>query len=95
MFNAPRRGAAARHRPLRRRAAAPAESADWFELLPRTAVQPDTPHRFRVAAEAKRPATHARLDIYPDGGIARLRILGSLTQSGTDALTARWSGTPA
>ncbi|SUA79964.1 allantoicase [Nocardia otitidiscaviarum] len=73
----------------------PADSADWFELLPRTAVQPDTPHRFRVAAEAKRPATHARLDIYPDGGVARLRILGSLTQAGTDALTARWSGTPA
>lgn len=47
---------------------------DWFELLPRTDLHPDTRHRFPLAAE--RPADHVRLDIYPDGGMARLRLLG-------------------
>ncbi|MFE3703170.1 hypothetical protein ACFXO7_35500 [Nocardia tengchongensis] len=45
----------------------------------------------RLGAESRRPATHARVDIYPDGGIARLRILGSLTAAGEDTLTTRWS----
>ncbi|NNH75745.1 allantoicase [Nocardia uniformis] len=67
-----------------------ADSGDWFELLPKTQVQPDTPHRIRLAAHATRPTTHVRLDIYPDGGIARLRIHGSLTAAGTSALESRW-----
>ncbi|WP_067691329.1 allantoicase [Nocardia jejuensis] len=62
----------------------------WFELFPRTTVQPDTPHRFRIAPEAARPATHVRLDIYPDGGIARLRILGTLTPASEQSLNSRW-----
>jgi allantoicase len=46
----------------------------WFGILPRTRLQPDTRHRFVVAT--RQPATHVRLDIYPDGGMARLRLLG-------------------
>jgi allantoicase len=45
-------------------------------LLPRTRLQPDTPHRFVVPAEVAKPVTQVRLDIYPDGGMARLRLLG-------------------
>jgi allantoicase len=45
------------------------------ELLPRTRLQPDTRHRFLVDAEVT--ATHVRMDVYPDGGMARLRLLGS------------------
>ncbi|MEV0898617.1 allantoicase [Actinoplanes sp. NPDC049802] len=45
-----------------------------FELLPRTALRPDTPHRFPLAEAPE--ATHVRLDIHPDGGMARLRLLG-------------------
>ncbi len=56
------------------------ESADgtdgWFELVPRTRLQPDAVHRFLLPAP--RPATHVRLDVFPDGGIARLRLHGSL-----------------
>ncbi|WP_051970033.1 allantoicase [Kitasatospora azatica] len=48
----------------------------WFELVGRTELQPDALHRF-VPTDA-RPATHARLDVFPDGGIARLRLHGSL-----------------
>jgi allantoicase len=44
------------------------------QLLPRTRLQPDTRHRFLV--EQRTVATHVRLDIYPDGGMARLRLHG-------------------
>ncbi|MFI6866830.1 allantoicase [Nocardia sp. NPDC050406] len=68
------------------------EDPAWFEVLSRTSVQPDTPHRIRLSATAKRATTHIRLDIYPDGGIARLRLLGTLTPTGTQAVTDRWFG---
>jgi allantoicase len=48
----------------------------WTTLLPRTALQADARHGFDVSGG---PATHARLAIYPDGGIARLRLLGTVT----------------
>lgn len=48
----------------------------WTELIPRTRVQPDTRHQFPVSAAE--PVTHVRLDVFPDGGLARLRILGEL-----------------
>jgi allantoicase len=51
-----------------------ADQREWFELLPRTPLHPDTRHRFPLAVD--RPAAHVRLDIYPDGGMARLRLLG-------------------
>ena len=47
---------------------------EWTELLPRVALRPDTPHRFRLAGGPE--VTHVRLDIFPDGGMARLRLLG-------------------
>jgi len=50
--------------------------ADWRELLPRTRLQPDTRHRFPIATDV---LTHVRLDIYPDGGMARLRLYGTPT----------------
>lgn len=45
-------------------------------LLPRTRLQPDTPHRFRLPPAE--PVTHVRVDIYPDGGLARVRLHGHL-----------------
>jgi allantoicase len=58
------------------------------ELLPRTALQRDTRHRFRVPAT---PVTHVRMDVFPDGGMARLRLHGTLTPHGRADLAARWS----
>jgi allantoicase len=60
----------------------------WFDLIPETRVQPDTLHRFRFDAPA--PATHLRLDTYPDGGIARFRVHGVLTARGAADVRARW-----
>ena len=62
---------------------------DWFELLPRTELQPDTRHRFLIGDD--RPVTEARLDIYPDGGMARVRLFGSLTSEGLQRVQQSWS----
>ncbi|WP_069867088.1 allantoicase [Streptomyces malaysiensis] len=59
----------------------------WTELLPRTGLQPDTVHRFLL--DAAPPVTHVRIDIHPDGGVARLRLHGSLTEDGARRLAAR------
>jgi allantoicase len=48
----------------------------WQTLLPMADLLPHTRHRFDVSMQ--RPATHARLSIFPDGGIARLRLYGML-----------------
>jgi allantoicase len=47
-----------------------------IELLPVTRLQPDTPHRFRL--EHAEPVDGVRVDIYPDGGLARVRLHGNL-----------------
>ncbi|WP_431879100.1 allantoicase [Amycolatopsis sacchari] len=60
----------------------------WFEVLPRTRLQPDTRHRFPL--EQPRELSHLRLDIYPDGGMARLRLYGGLTERGRSEFTERF-----
>lgn len=55
------------------------DAADWRPLLPRTPLGPDTIHAFDQALDAgarAAPCTHARLRIYPDGGVSRLRLWG-------------------
>jgi allantoicase len=69
-----------------------AADGGWQDLLPRTMLLPDTPHRFRVRGA---PATHVRLNIFPDGGVARLRLYGSLTGDGLAAVRHRWEETDA
>jgi allantoicase len=60
------------------------------ELVPKTRLQPDTRHFFRIASES--PVTHVRLDVYPDGGLARLRIHGEVTPAALAEATVRWLG---
>ncbi|MEO5588284.1 MAG: allantoicase [Gemmatimonadaceae bacterium] len=52
-----------------------ADNVDWIRVLPETPVQPHSRHEFAVATP--RPATHIRLNIFPDGGVARLRLIGT------------------
>jgi allantoicase len=56
------------------------------ELLPRTALRPDTRHRFLLPAAE---VTQVRMDVYPDGGMARLRLHGALTRNGHADLASR------
>src|SRR5215469_702979 len=57
-------------------------------LLPRTRLQPDTVHRFPVDGGAE--VTSVRLDVYPDGGMARLRLPAELTAAAREQLALRW-----
>ncbi|HET6391774.1 MAG TPA: allantoicase [Blastococcus sp.] len=57
-------------------------------LLPRTRLQPDTRHRFVLDAAAG--VEKVRLDVFPDGGMARLRLWGRPTAAGRAALGRRW-----
>ncbi|MBU3863451.1 allantoicase [Streptomyces sp. 4503] len=66
----------------------PDDPGAWFDLLPRTRLQRDTRHRFRIGAS--RPVSHVKLDIYPDGGLARLQLFGEPTPAGLAALGLRW-----
>lgn len=86
--NAP---AAATLRGVDARAADPDDPVVWFDLLPRTVLRPDTRHRFRLGAVAA--STHVRLDVFPDGGMARLRLFGRLDPDGWADLRGRWQAT--
>ena len=51
-----------------------AAAMEWIEIVPKSKLQPHTRHQF--APSVSPPATHVRLNIYPDGGVARLRLMG-------------------
>jgi allantoicase len=63
---------------------------DGGDLVARTALQPDTRHRFAVPGGPV--ARQVRLDIYPDGGMARLRVFGTPTPEARAALADRFLG---
>ena len=47
---------------------------NWIELLPQTELQADHVQLFELVDAP--PCTHARFNIYPDGGVGRLRLYG-------------------
>ncbi len=51
-------------------------SVDWPQLLPAQQLGPDREHVFADELEPNGPVSHVRLDIYPDGGISRMRLIG-------------------
>lgn len=57
-------------------------------MLPRTPLQPDTRHRFVLAGGVA--VDEVRLDAYPDGGMARIRLWGSPTAVGRARLGRTW-----
>jgi allantoicase len=54
-----------------------AESNKWVEILPRVALKQGSQNIFAVAGDQR--WTHVRLNIYPDGGVARFRVFGEAT----------------
>jgi len=55
-----------------------ATALPWQELLPQVKLQADHCHVFESELRAHSPITHVRLNIYPDGGVSRLRLLGDV-----------------
>jgi len=54
-----------------------AESVHWITLLPEQKLSPDNEHKFEGEIANKGPFSHIRLNIFPDGGISRLRLWGN------------------
>ena len=54
----------------------------WTELLPRTKLQAHTRHFFIDELLTSGPFTHLRMNVYPDGGVSRLRVWGRATDAG-------------
>lgn len=52
------------------------ESTRWIEVLPQSQLKGDSQNPFAI--ENERRFTHLRLKIYPDGGVARLRVYGEV-----------------
>ncbi|HTW19552.1 MAG TPA: allantoicase [Mycobacteriales bacterium] len=51
-------------------------SGDWTPLVARTRIAGDTINEFEITAQER--FTHVRLTIFPDGGVARLRVHGEV-----------------
>ena len=66
------------------------DAVSGFELLPHTRLVPDTEQLFRLLESW--PVGEVRLDVYPDGGISRLRLYGELTSQGRAEVGKRWIG---
>ncbi len=52
----------------------------WRVLLPQTPTQPHTRHVFGEALRVLGPVTRVRLNVYPCGGVARLRAFAELAE---------------
>jgi allantoicase len=64
------------------------DAATGAELLGRTRLQPSTEHRFAVRAGSV--VDRVRLDIYPDGGLSRLRLFGEVASELREPTAGRW-----
>lgn len=54
----------------------PGKDARWVEIIPRSPLAGDSHNVFELKNDAS--WTHLRLHIYPDGGVARLRVYGEV-----------------
>jgi len=54
----------------------PRPNTQWTEVLPAVALNGNAHHFRAIEAAAGAVYTHVRLNIYPDGGVARLRVFG-------------------
>ena len=64
------------------------DGAIWMEILPVSELEGDSQNQFEI--ETDKRFTHLRLKIYPDGGVARLRVYGEVVPN-WEALKKRMS----
>jgi len=57
-----------------------ANNASWQTLLPQQKLSADFIHEFTKEVNAIGAVTHIRLNIFPDGGVSRLRIFGKINR---------------
>ncbi|NVJ98831.1 MAG: allantoicase [Alphaproteobacteria bacterium] len=61
----------------------PGDDAVWTEIVPATSLKGDSHHL--IAIRDNTPWTHLKLHIYPDGGVARLRVYGEMFKDWSSA----------
>ena len=54
----------------------PSKNSKWIKILKKKSIKANSHHFFNI--KNKSIFTHIKLNIYPDGGIARIRIYGSM-----------------
>lgn len=54
------------------------EQLKWVELLPKSPLQPGSQNLFEIMDDGV--FTHLRLNIYPDGGVARFKVYGEVVK---------------
>ena len=57
------------------------QSLYWQDLLPRQYMQMDHIHEYESEVVDLGPITHVRLNLFPDGGVSRLRLFGLIDRS--------------
>ncbi len=65
----------------------------WIPILPLTPLKPHTVHTFESEIQDAGPVTHVRLNIFPDGGVMRLRLFGLRSRRGRLKQVFRWLNT--
>jgi len=53
-------------------------NAQWATIIERTKLQADHDHHFEQEVRCAEPVTHVRLSIFPDGGVSRMRLWGTI-----------------
>ena len=66
-----------------------ASDLEWHVLLPRMKLRADADHIVERELKKLGPVTHVRLSIYPDGGVARLRVWGDVAAASSAGTRAR------
>jgi allantoicase len=67
-------------------------AGEWRPLLPQVSLTPDTRHWFGVEAglDVDLIVRQVRVDLFPDGGLARIKLWGDPTAESAAAVGVRW-----
>ena len=52
------------------------QSENWDTILQKNKLKADSIHNYKNEIKIINEATHVRLNIFPDGGVSRLRVFG-------------------
>lgn len=56
------------------------DTATWVTILPQQKLSADHIHEFVAEVQRHGAITHVRLNIFPDGGVSRLRLFGKISK---------------
>ncbi len=54
----------------------PTKDSNWFEILSKSSLKGDSSNKFKIQSKTK--INYIKLQIFPDGGVARLRLFGEV-----------------